>query len=146
SREETEYLSKLYSKCQVINEDEGLRRAVNYGGTKDSELVSLRKLNKAKVLKLEPNLSQEIGFGLFSPESGIINSHAFISSLENNIEDSENGELVYGTKTSSLAIGEYLAGLILCITDGPLHSHSRNQCPGTHQRFSTGGKLDDWAN
>ncbi|KNE92692.1 hypothetical protein PSTG_13902 [Puccinia striiformis f. sp. tritici PST-78] len=114
-------------------------RAVNYGGTKDSELVSLRKLNKAKVLKLEPNLSQEIGFGLFSPESGIINSHAFISSLENNIEDSENGELVY-------AIGEYLAGLILCITDGPLHSHSRNQCPGTHQRFSTGGKLDDWAN
>ncbi|KAI9604836.1 hypothetical protein H4Q26_002806 [Puccinia striiformis f. sp. tritici PST-130] len=90
-------------------------RAVNYGGTKDSELVSLRKLNKAKVLKLEPNLSQEIGF------------------------DSENGELVY-------AIGEYLAGLILCITDGPLHSHSRNQCPGTHQRFSTGGKLDDWAN
>ncbi|KAI7953447.1 hypothetical protein MJO28_005994 [Puccinia striiformis f. sp. tritici] len=49
-------------------------------------------------------------------------------------------------KTSSLAIGEYLAGLILCITDGPLHSHSRNQCPGTHQRFSTGGKLDDWAN
>ncbi|KAI7957797.1 hypothetical protein MJO29_006014 [Puccinia striiformis f. sp. tritici] len=82
----------------VINEDEGLRRAVNYGGTKDSELVSLRKLNKAKVLKLEPNLSQEIGFGLFSPESGIINSHAFISSLENNIEDSENGELVYGTK------------------------------------------------
>ncbi|KAH9455987.1 hypothetical protein H4Q26_002812 [Puccinia striiformis f. sp. tritici PST-130] len=98
SREEKEYLSKLYTKCQVMNEDEVLRRAVNYGRMKDSELVSLRKLNQAEVLKLEPDLSQEVGFGLFSPETGIIDSHAFISSLENSIEDSENGELVYGTK------------------------------------------------
>ncbi|KAI9608200.1 hypothetical protein KEM48_003332 [Puccinia striiformis f. sp. tritici PST-130] len=81
-----------------MNEDEVLRRAVNYGRMKDSELVSLRKLNQAEVLKLEPDLSQEVGFGLFSPETGIIDSHAFISSLENSIEDSENGELVYGTK------------------------------------------------
>lgn len=46
---------------------------------------------------LVPDLSNKIVASLWSPETGILDSHAFMESLEKDILDSENGELVYDT-------------------------------------------------
>ncbi|KAF8138161.1 pyridine nucleotide disulfide oxidoreductase-like protein [Boletus edulis] len=47
--------------------------------------------------ELEPDLSKDITSALWSPETGIVDSHAFMESLEKDILESEGGELVYCT-------------------------------------------------
>ncbi|KAA1465976.1 FAD dependent oxidoreductase [Dentipellis sp. KUC8613] len=48
--------------------------------------------------ELEPDLSRDIAAALWSPETGIVDSHAYMESLEKEIMDSENGELAYSTR------------------------------------------------
>lgn len=48
--------------------------------------------------ELEPDLSEEITTALWSPETGIVDSHALMESFEKDILDSEGGELVYCTR------------------------------------------------
>ncbi|KAI0638256.1 NAD dehydrogenase [Trametes polyzona] len=48
--------------------------------------------------ELEPGLHQDISAALWSPETGIVDSHALMESLEKDIMDADNGELVYSTK------------------------------------------------
>ena len=50
------------------------------------------------VRKLEPDLSKDITTALWSPETGIVDSHALMESLEKDILESEGGELVYSTR------------------------------------------------
>ena len=47
---------------------------------------------------LEPDLSKDITTALWSPETGIVDSHALMESLEKDILESEGGELVYSTR------------------------------------------------
>ncbi|KZP15152.1 pyridine nucleotide disulfide oxidoreductase-like protein [Athelia psychrophila] len=47
--------------------------------------------------ELVPDLSKGIMAALWSPETGIVDSHAFMESLEKDIMESEMGELVYNT-------------------------------------------------
>ncbi|KAF9468831.1 FAD dependent oxidoreductase [Collybia nuda] len=51
---------------------------------------------------LEPNLSNDIVAALWCPETGIIDSHGLMESLEKDIIDSENGELVYSTRVARI--------------------------------------------
>jgi len=46
---------------------------------------------------LEPDISPDIVAALLSPETGIIDSHTFMESLERDIMESNNGELAYST-------------------------------------------------
>ena len=46
---------------------------------------------------MEPNLSPDISLALFSPETGIIDSHSFMESLEKDIEESGAGSVVPST-------------------------------------------------
>ena len=48
--------------------------------------------------ELEPDLSKDITTALWSPETGIVDSHALMESLEKDILESEGGELVYSTR------------------------------------------------
>ena len=48
--------------------------------------------------ELEPDLSPDIDGALWSPETGIVDSHSLMESLEKDIIESENGELAYATK------------------------------------------------
>lgn len=48
--------------------------------------------------ELEPDLSKGITTALWSPETGIVDSHALMESLEKDILESEGGELVYSTR------------------------------------------------
>ncbi|KAK7470990.1 hypothetical protein VKT23_002403 [Stygiomarasmius scandens] len=47
---------------------------------------------------LEPDLSKDITAALWCPETGILDSHTFVESLEKDIIDSDGGELAYGTR------------------------------------------------
>ncbi|KAG6813463.1 hypothetical protein H0H92_010797 [Tricholoma furcatifolium] len=48
--------------------------------------------------ELEPDLSPDIAAALWCPETGILDSHRFMESLEKDIINSESGDLVYATK------------------------------------------------
>jgi len=48
--------------------------------------------------ELEPDLSKDITTALWSPETGIVDSHGLMQSLEKDILESEGGELVYSTR------------------------------------------------
>ena len=47
---------------------------------------------------MEPDLSPDISLAIFSPETGILDSHAFMESLEKDIEESDSGSVVYSTR------------------------------------------------
>jgi L-2-hydroxyglutarate oxidase LhgO len=55
-------------------------------------------LSEEETRETEPNLSPDIVASLWSPLTGIVDSHSFMESLEKDIQDSEGGQLVYGTK------------------------------------------------
>ena len=61
------------------------------------QAVPVKLLSGDEARELEPDLSPQIVAALLSTETGIIDSHAFMSSLEGAISASENGELVYST-------------------------------------------------
>ncbi|GLB33420.1 putative FAD dependent oxidoreductase [Lyophyllum shimeji] len=48
--------------------------------------------------ELEPDLSKDIVGALWCPETGIVDSHALMQSLEKDVTDSENADLVYSTR------------------------------------------------
>jgi len=48
--------------------------------------------------ELEPDLSKDIHAALWSPETGIVDSHALMASFEKDILESDGGELVYSTR------------------------------------------------
>ncbi|KAF8913729.1 pyridine nucleotide disulfide oxidoreductase-like protein [Gymnopilus junonius] len=54
-------------------------------------------LSKREIRELEPDLSENIVAALWSPKTGIIDSHSLMESLEKDILDSEGGELVFAT-------------------------------------------------
>jgi len=47
---------------------------------------------------MEPDLSPDISLALFSPETCILGSHAFMESLEKDIEESKSGSAAYPTR------------------------------------------------
>ncbi|KAI0776047.1 NAD dehydrogenase [Trametes elegans] len=48
--------------------------------------------------ELEPDLHRDIAAALWSPETGIVDSHTLMESLEKDITDAESCELVYSTR------------------------------------------------
>ena len=80
-----EYLRKLHDKVRRI-EEEGIGK------------VPLSWMTGDEVRSAEPAVSQQCVGGLLSPETGIIDSHALMADLEKGITESENGEVVYGTR------------------------------------------------
>ncbi|KAI5124756.1 hypothetical protein M0805_005390 [Coniferiporia weirii] len=59
--------------------------------------VPTRLISGAEARELEPDLSADISVALLSPETGIIDSHSFMSSLERDILESDNTEIAYST-------------------------------------------------
>lgn len=61
-------------------------------------VVPTRLISDDEARALEPHLSPNIAAALLSPETGIIDSHSFMESLETDILESEGGELAYSTQ------------------------------------------------
>ncbi|KAJ7283462.1 NAD dehydrogenase [Mycena rebaudengoi] len=65
----------------------------------DSEVaLPTQLISGAEARQMEPILSKEITGALWCPETGIIDSHALMESLEKDIMESDGGELVYSTR------------------------------------------------
>jgi len=47
---------------------------------------------------MEPDLLPDILLALFSPETGILDSHAFMESLEKDLGESGSGSVAYSTR------------------------------------------------
>jgi 2-hydroxyglutarate dehydrogenase len=64
----------------------------------DDPVLPSELLTGEQARELEPDLSPSIVAALLSPETGIVDSHALMQSLERGIKDSETGELIYSTR------------------------------------------------
>ncbi|KIJ70456.1 hypothetical protein HYDPIDRAFT_23559 [Hydnomerulius pinastri MD-312] len=64
----------------------------------DDPVLPATLISGAQARELEPDLSKDISAALWSPETGIVDSHSLMESLEKDILDSEGGELVYSTR------------------------------------------------
>ncbi|PSS37339.1 hypothetical protein PHLCEN_2v816 [Hermanssonia centrifuga] len=87
------YIENLHAKVQnlswpVHSSVEHARRAV----------LPTKLIEGDEARVLEPDLSKSIAAALWSPETGIIDSHSLMESFEKDITESEGGELVYSTR------------------------------------------------
>ncbi|KNZ73688.1 L-2-hydroxyglutarate dehydrogenase, mitochondrial [Termitomyces sp. J132] len=91
--EQKSYIENLHRKSMNLawpphSPRENLQRSV----------LPTKLLSGREARELEPDLSSEIVAALWCPETGILDSHSFMESLEKDIIDSEAGNLVYSTK------------------------------------------------
>ncbi|KAF8591549.1 NAD dehydrogenase [Ramaria rubella] len=84
-RSQREYLNQL------------AERAKFFSSRIDEPIVPVELISGAEAREMQPDLSSDIDFALYSPETGIVDSHALMESFEKNIGESESGEIVYCT-------------------------------------------------
>lgn len=66
--------------------------------TGDRGVLPTTLLSGDEARALEPDLSSDIAAALWCPETGILDSHSFMESLEQDVIDSEGGNLIYSTQ------------------------------------------------
>jgi len=66
--------------------------------SKYKPLLPTQLLTGEQARAMEPDLSSNIVAALSSPETGIVDSHTLMQTLERDIKESEGGELVYSTR------------------------------------------------
>ncbi|KIO32452.1 hypothetical protein M407DRAFT_66539 [Tulasnella calospora MUT 4182] len=87
------YIEKLHAHCH------SLRLHPNAGNPDDAKpAVPTELISGDQARELEPDLSSQIAKALWSHETGIVDSHSFMDSLESDITSSEGGEVVLGTR------------------------------------------------
>ena len=92
-----EYLEDLHHRAQR------LPWLPEYGATAPDPdpstiAVPTKLISGDEARSMEPDLSPDISLALFSPETGIIDSHTFMESLEKDIQESSSGSAVYSTR------------------------------------------------
>ena len=61
-------------------------------------VVPTQLLDRDETHHMEPNLSRKIVAALFSPETGIIDSHTLMETFEKDISETDGGAVAYATK------------------------------------------------
>lgn len=85
------YVESLHAKAQ------NLRLPARLLPTPHTPALPTRLISGDEARDLEPNLSPGITAALLSPETGILDSHSFMKSLEREITESLNGEVMLST-------------------------------------------------
>lgn len=93
NQEQRDYIKGLHDKAAKL----AWPPYTPSGDFLDRPVLPTKFLSGDQARELEPDLSKNIAGALFSPETGIVDSHAFMESLEKDIMESEMGELVYNT-------------------------------------------------
>lgn len=97
SPEQQAHLSKLREYCASIPKSSG-------------GPVPLRYLTGEEARGMEPDLSPEAEGAVFSPETGIVDSHGLMQALESDVTATGQGELVYGTRVVRIDRAEGTGG------------------------------------
>ncbi|KAH9818035.1 FAD dependent oxidoreductase [Melampsora americana] len=116
SKFEEEYLKSLYTKSQLINHDQNLQRQVYADDLSETDrlpILPIKLLDRSEALDLEPDLTHEVGACLLSPETGIVDSHHLMSTLENLIDRCDNGAIVLNTTVVRIDKAESESGWIV---------------------------------
>ncbi|KAH9899801.1 NAD dehydrogenase [Cubamyces lactineus] len=87
------YIESLHAKAQKLSWPPHSNPAETHSPVLPTTLIS-----GDEARDMEPDLHTNIAAALWSPETGIIDSHTLMESLEKDIADAENSELVYSTK------------------------------------------------
>ena len=87
-RHQYDYIEKLHTKAQHLRIPPFLH----------SPVLPTQLISGEEARRMEPGLSPSITAALWSPETGIIDSHALIQSLEKEILDFPDSHLVYSTR------------------------------------------------
>lgn len=87
------YIEGLHQKCSSL-------KWPLYALPKNHEdkVLPTTLLRGDAVREMEPDISRDIVAGLWCPETGIVDSHSLMESLEKDIIESEGGELVYSSR------------------------------------------------
>jgi 2-hydroxyglutarate dehydrogenase len=91
------YLESLYKKAQSLRWPASPSSASFWQDTMPGKAVPCRMLSGDEARDLEPDLSPEITRALLSEETGIVDSHTLMESLERDISESGVGSVVSGT-------------------------------------------------
>ncbi|KAG6889050.1 hypothetical protein C0995_004333 [Termitomyces sp. Mi166 len=91
--EQRPYIENLHRKSMSLAWPPHSRRK-----TLQRLVLPTKLLSGHEARELEPNLSPDIVAALWCPETGILDSHSLMESLEKDIIDSEAGDLVYSTE------------------------------------------------
>ncbi|KZO92196.1 NAD dehydrogenase [Calocera viscosa TUFC12733] len=84
---QTEYLKQLHQHCERLRDVHKLPHAP------PTELISGERARE-----MEPDLSPDIAEALWSPETGIVDSHTLMSGLEREVDEADSGDIVLNTK------------------------------------------------
>jgi 2-hydroxyglutarate dehydrogenase len=91
------YLESLYKKAQSLRWPTAPSSTSIWQDTMPGKAVPCRMLSGDEARDLEPDLSPEITRALLSEETGIVDSHTLMESLERDISESGVGSVVSGT-------------------------------------------------
>jgi len=86
-RHQRDYIEQLYDKSKRLRVPPLPRLA-----------VPTRLIDGEEAREMEPSLSPSIAAALWSPETGIVDSHALMQSLEKDILDCPDSDLAYSTR------------------------------------------------
>ncbi|KAH9482469.1 L-2-hydroxyglutarate dehydrogenase, mitochondrial [Psilocybe cubensis] len=87
------YIQSLYTKSLKL-------KWPPYSSTEAQKepVLPTKLLSREAIEKLEPDLSTDIVAALWCPKTGIVDSHSFMESLEQDVIDSEEGQLVFNSE------------------------------------------------
>jgi len=88
--EQRSYIENLHNKATK------LQWPPHY--TSNSPVLPTKLISGDEARSMEPDLSKDIAAALWCPETGILDSHSFMESLEKDILESEAGDLAYATR------------------------------------------------
>lgn len=90
-KDQVSYIEKLHKKSVELKTP---RHTLPNGGS----VLPTKLLSGEEAREMEPDLSSDIVASLWSPLTGIVDSHCFMKSLEKDIQGSEGGQVVCGTE------------------------------------------------
>ncbi|XP_006460122.1 hypothetical protein AGABI2DRAFT_202848 [Agaricus bisporus var. bisporus H97] len=94
-----DYIRNLHSKSLKLRwPSHSLREPSLEADSRGQLALPTELLDKRRAHDMEPDLSENVVGALWCPLTGIVDSHSFMESLEKDIIDSENAELVYSTR------------------------------------------------
>lgn len=91
------YIESLHKKCNGLTWPKPFYSTQMDTNSVSSSAVPTEIISGEQARQLEPDISPDIVAALLSRETGIIDSHTFMESLERDIMESDNGDLAYST-------------------------------------------------
>uniref|UniRef100_D8PL23 L-2-hydroxyglutarate dehydrogenase, mitochondrial n=1 Tax=Schizophyllum commune (strain H4-8 / FGSC 9210) TaxID=578458 RepID=D8PL23_SCHCM len=101
-KDQLDYIHGLYAKAQNLRWPASYARKADQHFAGKGPVLPVELLSGARARELEPDLSPDIAGALWVPATGIIDSHELMQSLERDVDDAENGALVYSTAVTRI--------------------------------------------